>query len=306
MLFLAAILFLISAIGFSFSENYSILISFRVLAGMAVGVASNISPLYISEIAPARNRGAFVTFYQLAITIGILVAYLSNYFIQLSISQNSSSLLAGYFPGEAWRLMFFVSAIPATLFLFLLLVVPESPRWLMKQGRESASLSVLSKIHDPEEANKELLSIQKITASNNSGKIHLTKKPMATILILVMALTALSQFSGINGVIFYGPTILHSAGIVTQDALLYQVMLGAANMLFTLIAIWKVDSWGRRPLYIYGSLFAGIALALTGLCFAFDIKGYILLSCMMLFLLFFAFSLGPLKFVLLPNSFQQK
>ena len=302
-LFLAAILFLISAIGFSFSENYSILISFRVLAGMAVGVASNISPLYISEIAPARNRGALVTFYQLAITIGILVAYLSNYFIQLSISQNSSSLLAGYFPGEAWRLMFFVSAIPATLFLFLLLVVPESPRWLMKQGRESASLSVLSKIHDPEEANKELLSIKKITASNNSGKIHLTKKPMATILILVMALTALSQFSGINGVIFYGPTILHSAGIVTQDALLYQVMLGAANMLFTLIAIWKVDSWGRRPLYIYGSLFAGIALALTGLCFAFDIKGYILLSCMMLFLLFFAFSLGPLKFVLATEFF---
>ena len=123
-LFLAAILFLISAVGFSFSQQYTLLISFRVLAGMAVGVASNISPLYISEIAPARNRGALLTFYQLAITIGILVAYLSNYFIQLSISQNSSSLLISYFPGEAWRLMFFVSAIPASLFLLLLIIVP--------------------------------------------------------------------------------------------------------------------------------------------------------------------------------------
>lgn len=302
-LFLAAFLFLISAVGFSFSSQYAVLIAFRVVAGMAVGVASNISPLYISEIAPARNRGALVTYYQLAITIGILVAYLSNYFIQSSITSTSSSFIVQLFPGEAWRLMFLVSAIPASLFLILLLLVPESPRWLLKQGKDTLSLAILKKIHSTAEAEKELASIKSITSLQKSNQTSLTKKPLLPILILVMSLTALSQFSGINGVIFYGPTILHAAGIVTQEALLYQVLLGTANMLFTLIAIWKVDSWGRRPLYIYGSLFAGIALALTGILFAYDIKGYVLVFSMMLFLLFFAFSLGPLKFVLATEFF---
>jgi len=121
--------------------------------------------------------------------------------------------------------------------------------------------------------------------------------------LMAVILTTLSQFSGINGVIFYGPTILKSAGIVTSDALLYQVMLGVANVLFTFIAIWKVDSWGRRPLYLVGSICAAFALALTGLCFLFEIKGMLMLVCIMLFLLFFAFSLGPLKFVIATEIF---
>ena len=118
-----------------------------------------------------------------------------------------------------------------------------------------------------------------------------------------MVLTALSQFSGINGVIFYGPTILKSAGIVTSDALFYQVILGLANVLFTFVAIFKVDTWGRRPLYLVGSLCAAFALALTGFCFMMNITGWYMLFCIILFLLFFAFSLGPLKFVISTEIF---
>jgi MFS transporter, SP family, arabinose:H+ symporter len=123
------------------------------------------------------------------------------------------------------------------------------------------------------------------------------------LLTIAMILTTLSQFSGINGVIFYGPTILKSAGIITSDALFYQVMLGTAIMLFTFIAIWKVDTLGRRPLYMIGSLGAAIALALIGICFLMEINGWLMMASIMLFLMFFSFSLGPLKFIVATEIF---
>ncbi len=305
-LFVAAVLFLVSAIGFSFSETYSMLIFFRVMAGMGVGVASNISPLYISEVAPAKKRGGLVTFYQLAITIGILVAYISNLFLQRYATSHAGmqgGMLDWFFTEQVWRGMFLVGVIPATIFCFLLLLVPESPRWLALYGKHDKALDILTKINGPEEAQLELNAIKEMAVQKTGGFKELMRLPLSKLLMMAMVLTALSQFSGINGVIFYGPTILKSAGIVTRDALLYQVMLGAANMLFTLIAIWKVDSWGRRPLYLTGSLGAALALALTGTCFILGITGWIMLGCIMLFLLFFAFSLGPLKFVIATEIF---
>lgn len=305
-LFVSAILFLISAVGFSFAEGYSLLIFFRILAGMAVGVASNISPLYISEIAPAKIRGRLVTFYQLAITIGILVAYISNLFLQRYAAAHvneSSGLFNWLFAEQVWRGMFLVGVIPATLFCLLLLIVPESPRWLVQYGRGEEALNILSKINTKEEAQNEFNAIKEAASQAKGGFKELMRLPLSQLLLMAGILTALSQFSGINGVIFYGPTILKSAGIVTSDALLYQVMLGVANVLFTFIAIWKVDSWGRRPLYIVGSICAALALALTGICFMLEVKGMMMLVCIMLFLLFFAFSLGPLKFVIATEIF---
>jgi SP family arabinose:H+ symporter-like MFS transporter len=305
-LFIAAILFLSSAIGFSFSEAYPVLIFFRILAGMGVGVASNISPLYISEVAPAKKRGGLVTFYQLAITIGILIAYISNLFLQryaISHAGMTQGWLGRFFIEQVWRGMFIVGAIPAILFCLLLLLVPESPRWLALYGKHDKALDILVKINGAEEGQLELNAIKEMATQETGGLKELMRQPLTKLLSMAMILTALSQFSGINGVIFYGPTILKSAGIVTSDALLYQVMLGSANMLFTLIAIWKVDSWGRRPLYLFGSMGAALALALTGICFMMGITGWFMLACIMLFLLFFAFSLGPLKFVIANEIF---
>lgn len=305
-LFVSAVLFLISAVGFAFSEEYSVLIFFRILAGMAVGVASNVSPLYISEVAPSQKRGKLVVFYQLAITVGVLAAYISNLFLQRYATANTgegSGLIHWLFVENVWRGMFIVGVIPAAAFCLLLLIVPESPRWLVQYGKNVQALDILTKINGEETARLELASIKEMTSQKSGGFKELLHLPLRKLLVLAMVLTALSQFSGINGVIFYGPTILKSAGIVTSDALFYQVILGAANVLFTFIAISKVDTWGRRPLYIVGSLCAAFALALTGFCFMMNITGWFMLFSIILFLLFFAFSLGPLKFVISTEIF---
>ncbi len=305
-LFIAAILFLISAVGFAFSASYAVLIFFRVLAGTAVGVASNVSPLYISEVAPGRKRGALVTYYQLAITVGILSAYLSNYFIlknAAAFTGAESGIWFQLFVTDAWRGMFLVGVVPALAFTSLLLIVPESPRWLVQYGRTAEAMAVLRKVSGDESAAMELKAIQEAAAQPKGGLADLMRQPLKKLLALAMILTALSQLSGINGVIFYGPTIMKSAGIVTSDALFYQVILGAANTLFTFIAILKVDSWGRRPLYLYGSLFSALALALTGFCFLTGITGWLMLGSIIFFLLFFALSLGPLKFVISTEIF---
>lgn len=305
-LFVAAFLFLFSAIGFAFSTGYTALLIFRIMAGMGVGVASNISPLYISEIAPAHKRGRLVTFYQLAITIGILCAYLSNLFLQrqaAGFTGTGEGWFYWLFVDNVWRGMFLIGALPAMLFGLLLLIVPESPRWLVQYGKTDAALSVLKKISDHEQAVTELQAIREATSQRKGNFAGLTRKPVSKLLLMAMVLTALSQFSGINGVIFYGPTIMNSAGIVTDDALVYQVILGIANTLFTCIAILKVDSWGRRPLYLYGAILSAAALALTGVCFWFNITGWPMLASIILFLLFFAFSLGPLKFVIATEIF---
>ncbi|HEY9260538.1 sugar porter family MFS transporter [Chitinophaga sp.] len=305
-LFIAAFLFLVSAVGFAFSEAYAVLIFFRVVAGMGVGVASNISPLYISEIAPGKRRGALVTYYQLAITIGILCAYLSNLFLQrnaIAHAGSGSGLLHWLFIENVWRGMFLVALIPATAFALLLLIVPESPRWLVQYGKTAEALSVLRKISDEQEATAELKAIREAASQPRGGLSELLRLPLRKLLALAMILTALSQLSGINGIIFYGPTIMKSAGIVTNDALLYQVILGLANAVFTIVAIVKVDSWGRRPLYLYGSIFSALALLLTGFCFLMGITGWLMLGAIILFLLFFALSLGPLKFVISTEIF---
>lgn len=305
-LFIAAVLFLISAVGFASAEAYSFLIFFRIMAGMGVGVASNVSPLYISEVAPSHKRGRLVTFYQLAITIGILSAYISNLFLQRNAAAyngNADGLFHWLFIAHVWRGMFIVGVIPALAFSLLLLVVPESPRWLVQFGKDEKAFNILTKINGEVIAKTELTAIKEMATQKKRGFAELMRLPLSKLLALAMILTALSQFSGINGVIFYGPTIMKSAGIVTGDALLYQVILGAANMLFTFIAIFKVDSWGRRPLYLVGSLAAALALAFTGFCFMMNITGWLMLGCMMLFLLFFAFSLGPLKFVISTEIF---
>nr|WP_121270897.1 sugar porter family MFS transporter [Pedobacter schmidteae] len=305
-LLISAMLFLISAVGFAFTEAYPILIVFRILAGMGVGAASNVSPLYISEVAPAKKRGRLVTYYQLAITLGVLAAYVSNFFIQryaVAHIGDSIGLFNWLFVHQIWRGMFLVSAIPAIAFCLLLIMVPESPRWLVQYGKNDEALNILTKINGAEAARTELNAIEKMANQKKGGLSELMHLPLSKLLTLAMVLTALSQFSGINGVIFYGPTIMKSVGIGTGDALLYQVILGIANILFTFIAISKVDTWGRRPLYLTGSLCAAMALALTGFCFLMNITGWFMLLSVILFLLFFAFSLGPLKFVISTEIF---
>lgn len=271
LLLLAALLFLLTAIGCIVLPSFSLLIAARIIGGMAVGVASSVVPLYLSEIAPDSKRGRLVTFYQLAVTIGIFVAYLSN----ALLLQYGSDFLGGI---DLWRKMFGVGMLPALLFLLGLTGIPESPRWLRQK--------------------------QVQTAGSSGSYRQLLAPALRRALLIGILLPLFSQFSGINAIIYYGPTILHNSGITLSNSLISQLFFGAANVLFTLIAIWKVDSLGRRPLYLWGTAGAAVSLILTGICFYTGAtNGLYLLFCVLAFLAFFAFSIGPLKFVIAAEIF---
>jgi SP family arabinose:H+ symporter-like MFS transporter len=307
LLFLSAFLFLISAVGCALIHSLSLLITFRLIGGLGVGIASIVVPLYLSEIAPANIRGRLVTCYQLAITVGILLAYVTNSLLlshsESALSSVSSSLFDLIYVSEVWRGMFSIGTILAVLFLVGLLFVPESPRWLMRKGLVSEGLAILKKINNGEDP--AVSATAQVVDENDSGSYKELFSPrLRKALLLGILLPLFSQLSGINAIIYYGPTILNDAGIALSNSFLGQIIFGVANLLFTFIAIWKVDDWGRRPLYIVGTLGATVSLVVTGIFFYLGMTTSVfLIISMTLFLACFAFSIGPLKFVVASEIF---
>ncbi len=307
-LLVAAILFLLSALGCALMPSLSMVTASRFIGGVGIGLASNVVPLYISEIAPARSRGRLITYYQFALTLGILVAYLSNAgMVNYALSQAGDSN-GGWFATltttEVWRAMLGIGAIPAILFLLGMITVPESPRWLYQQGRFDEGNAILRAMGNEQEANQ---GVRANEIEEKGTYRELFSPRWRKALLIGMLLPLFSQFSGINAIIYYGPSILNDAGISLSNSLKSQVIFGAANMLFTLIAIWKVDSAGRRPLYLAGTAGATICLMLAGFCFYTGATSSIwLLISVLLFLACFAFSIGPLKFVVAAEIFPNK
>ncbi|GAB2684716.1 sugar porter family MFS transporter [Mucilaginibacter koreensis] len=296
-LLLSAVLFLLSALGCAFMPSLSWVIAARLLGGIGIGIASNVVPLYISEIAPTGIRGRLVTYYQLAVTLGILVAYLTNAGLVSYVADANGS----FFQKEVWRVMLGLGAIPALLFFTGLFAVPESPRWLIQKGRRAEALSIAGRIEGYPE--QDIMDDQPAGKQQGSYK-ELFAPGMRKALLIGILLPLFSQFSGINAIIYYGPSILNNAGISLSNSLISQIIFGVANMVFTLIAIWKVDSWGRRPLYLYGTAGAAITLIATGVCFYNGATASVwLLLCVLAFLACFAFSIGPLKFVVASEIF---
>jgi SP family arabinose:H+ symporter-like MFS transporter len=312
MLILSALLFFFSALGCTLFPDTFWIISSRMLGGVGIGVASIIVPLYISEIAPAAIRGRLVTCYQLAVTVGILMAYLANAWLlnysQAHQGQAGEGLFHFLFVEEVWRGMFSVLLLPSLLFLIGLVFVPESPRWLIMQSKFSTAENILAAISDDREsAEREAAQIRGHQGGEKGNYKELLEPGMRKALLIGLLLPLLSQFSGINAIIYYGPTILQSAGIELKDSLMSQIIFGVAIVLFTFIAIWKVDQTGRRKLYLAGTACAAVSLFLTGLCFHFGYNsGVWLLLCVLLFLASFAFSIGPLKFVVASEIFPNK
>ncbi len=312
LLVLSALLFFFSALGCTLMSSSFLIISARIIGGMGIGVASIIVPLYISEIAPPAIRGRLVTCYQLAITIGILCAYLTNAgLLNFSFSHQkmpADGLLNFIYIGEVWRGMFSILLLPSLLFLIGLSLVPESPRWLIQKNRNEEAITILTKIiKDPLQASNDVADIHENLKSEKGTYKELLEPGMRKALLIGLILPFLSQFSGINAIIYYGPTILHNAGITMSNSLLSQIIFGVAIVLFTFIAIWKVDKLGRRMLYLVGTTGATISLFLTGLCFYLGYtSSYWLVVFVLLFLASFAFSIGPLKFVVASEIFPNK
>jgi SP family arabinose:H+ symporter-like MFS transporter len=310
-LVLSALFFGISAIGCAFAIGFTDLVIYRLIGGLGIGVASMLSPLYISELSPAHKRGRLVALYQFAITVGILCSYFSNaYLLKLSHSElllQTTGLLNKIMVSEVWRMMLGTSVVPALLFLFLLLFIPESPRWLTIKGNEPGALKILKRIVTDDEAQKEISDIKSNLQRETAGFGLVFKGGFKLAMILGISMAFLTQVSGINAIIYYGPKILEEAGIPISDALGGQVVIGIVNVLFTLIAIWKIDKLGRRPLLLAGVIGILASLIIIGCLFYFNVtNSYLLLIFILLFIACFAFSYGPVIWVLLSEIFPTK
>ncbi len=309
-LILSAILFSISAIGCAVSGNYTELIIYRLVGGVGIGVASIISPMYISEISIPSMRGKLITLYQLAITIGILAAYISNYFI-LESSSNSvfadGSFLNWVLYKEIWRGMFGVETFPAILFLALLFAVPESPRYLLMKKEINKAQIILSKIIGEKKIASEISEITKSFETTSVNFNDLFHKKMLKPLLIGISLAMFSQFSGINAIMYYGIKILGEAGIGANDAFWSQVTIGIVNVIFTVVAIYTIDKFGRKPLLIWGVSGAVVSLIAVGILFIMNItSSFLLLIFILLFIACFAFSFGPVVWVILAEIYPTK
>ncbi len=306
-LLVAAILFSISAVGCALVSSFSALAIYRLIGGMGVGIASMLSPMYISEISPAAVRGRFVALYQLAITIGILASYLINARL---LDQSAAGeffvteKLTLVFKTEVWRGMLGMEAIPAILFFILLIFVPESPRWLVTKGKTELAKSILLKSSGESETETEINEIRESMESERKTKNLALEPGIKLAVFLGVSLAVLQQFTGIDAIIYYGPRIMGQAGFGLSDALGSQVVFGTINMVFTLLAIWQIDKFGRKPLLLAGTLGMLASLIIIGFLFITNQTGGILLLILILvFIASFAFSLGPVVWVILSEIY---
>lgn len=275
-LLLAAFLFFISALGSTVPPSFIFLICARLIGGLGVGMASVLAPLYISEFSPPKIRGRLVALYQLAIVIGILLAYFSNWmFLNFSINNEMAFGGSGVFHqvmvSHVWKAMFGSEMIPSGLFIVLLFFIPESPRWLIKNNQTEKGFNILVRISGVIIAKTELTEI-KATVNHVKGKISEFLKPgLRLALIVGVGLSVFGQFTGVNIIVYYGPSILENAGFKLDGALQFQVAIGIINLIFTIIALWKIDSWGRRPLLIWGM--SAVFISLMIIAFQFTLGG---------------------------------
>jgi len=311
-LILSAILFTLTSIGCALAPEPYLLSAARLIGGLGVGIASMVVPLYIAEISPAQLRGRMVSFYQFAITIGILAAYLSNAALHGYAERSAGTAAEGFWPriqqwilvDEVWRGMLGSMIAPAGAFFLLLLLVPESPRWLTKQGDEGQALSILARITGSEDARRQMVEIRETIAEESGELGQLFQPGTRRALVMAVFLAVSGQFSGINAIIYYGPRIFDDAGFQLGRALGGQVILGLVNVAFTVVAIWKVDTLGRRPLLAVGNagVFASL-LMLAALFFTGAAWPRPLIFFMSAYLAFFAISLGPLPWIFMSEVF---
>lgn len=296
----AATLFIISSIASGLADTFTLYVIARIIGGLGIGITSTICPLYNAEIAPAKYRGRLVALNQLATVTGIFLTY----FINLWISNAGD---AAWGITTAWRWMFGVGAIPGLLFLILLFFVPESPRWLIKQGRPADALPVLLRIHGEELAKKEVIDIKK-SFEQESGSIRQLFKPgLRMALIVGVVIAVLQQVTGINAVMYYAPEIFKATGAGTNAALTQTILVGLVNFLFTILAIRLIDKVGRKALLLVGSGSMMICLLVIGAAFQTGhTSGPLVLIFILLYVASFAVSLGPVVWVIMSEIFPNR
>jgi SP family xylose:H+ symportor-like MFS transporter len=296
----AAILFILNSIGTAIPNSFTMFVIFRIIGGIGVGIPSMDVPMYIAAIAPPTRRGALVGNYQLAIVIGIVLVYFVNYFIALQ-GDAQWNLTMG------WRWMFGSELLPSILFLVFIFLIPESPRWLIKQGKLTEAKDVLEKINPVEDVVSIQNEIQNsIKQETKTQWQTLFKSEFRLVLFVGIGLSVLQQLTGINAILYYAPEIFKSLGSSTDASLLETSMLGVVNLIFTLISIYFVDRMGRKPLLYIGSIGMSVALLAVGTFIYFNSVGNWVLPFLLLFMASFSISWGPIVWVLLSEIFPNK
>lgn len=291
------VLYLATSLATALTTSWEVFVLFRFLGGIGVGASSVVGPMYISEISPAASRGRLVAMFQFNIVSGILIAFVSNYLL-FGVSE------------EAWRWMLGVQAIPAALYFSLVFLVPESPRWLIKQGRNVEALDVLKKIGDPA-PEKALKEVSDSLRSDTGKQEKLFSKTYSAPIFYAVTIAFFNQMVGINAIMYYAPRIFELAGIAKDTALLQSVSIGVTNMVFTMLAISVIDKFGRKTLMIIGSIGTIISLGLASYAFfTGNIAGYSVMIYLIVFIAFFALSQGAVIWVFIseifPNSVRSK
>ena len=306
-LIVAAALFTIAAIGTGAVNQFTPFIIFRLIGGLGIGLASAISPMYIAEISPASMRGRLVSINQLTIVIGILAAQIINYMIAEKVAEGATDqmILQSWNGQTGWRWMFWAGTIPALLFFILAFTIPESPRFLCKSGKWEAALRILERIGGHDYAIQEKNNIAE-TLKGTHQKVELkalTNKKIRPILILGIVLAVFQQWCGINVIFNYAEEIFTSAGYSVSDMLFNIVITGAVNLIFTLLAMRMVDSWGRRKLMILGSSGLAVIYFMLGTSYFFELKGLAILVLVMVAIATYAMTLAPITWVVLSEIF---
>ncbi len=307
---LAGFMFLASAIGCAFPSNVTWLVAARMIGGIGVGMASVISPMLIAEFAPSEKRGRMIGYYQLAITLGLLLAFFSNLLLTNYAAHTFTSETASwFFKQETWRPMFLVMSIPSIIFLLMLASVPESPRWLISVGQPERAKKILYQIRPALVAERELADINHAAKKASVSRRSLFSPGIRLPLLIGIVLAVLQQFSGINAVMYYGPSIFQKAGNDANNAILFQVIIGVINLVFTIVAIKWADKLGRKFLLKTGLTGIVISLILSGLLFYTGNTGLtilgvpILLILILIYIACFAFSLGPVTWIIINEIF---
>lgn len=289
-LFLIAVLYILTAIGSSLANNVVTFITFRLLGGIGVGASSVIAPMYIAEISPAKIRGRMTAMFQFNVISGIMVAYISNFLLRETGT-------------EPWRWMLGVAGIPAIIFFLLLFVIPESPRFLIKLGQVTKARTLLEKIEVSsidQEIDEIKLSVKPSASASQTLFSKIYMKPICIAFLVAM----FNQFSGINAILYYAPRIFELSGLTNSNSLFQSILIGITNGLFTIVGLILIDRVGRKKLLITGSLGMSVCLGLVAKTFyTQDFTGFGLLIYLLVYIMFFGFSTGAVIWVIIAEIF---
>jgi SP family sugar porter-like MFS transporter len=311
LLILSGLLFTVSAVGTALAGNFVFFNVFRIIGGIGIGLASNLSPMYIAEISPARMRGKFVSINQLTIVIGILAAQIVNWLIAQPVPEDASAefILASWNGQSGWRWMFGAEMVPASLFFLLMFFVPESPRWLIKYGRDEQAEGILSRLGGADYAAATIKDIKQTLASEEIARVNfrdLLEPKLRRIVMLGVFLAVFQQWCGINVIFNYAQEVFASAGYGVSGIMFNIVITGVVNLLFTFVAIYTVDRFGRRILMLIGA--GGLAgiYAILGAGYYLQSTGIHMLILVVSAIACYAMSLAPITWVVISEIFPNR